>query len=131
MFVVFVVALNKTFISRTEVIKIITIKAISILQNKLKLFNSICEVGSLSIVIKWLINFKILLSELSIVLVEESSIFNAKVKNTHINNRNKNTPVKIGFLGLLIIYRKAVATSIAVTIIINTGLIVIAITPPY
>lgn len=130
MFVVFGVVLNNTFISRTEVTRVIAISAMSILQNKLKLFNNIFEVGSPSIVIKLHINFKTLLSELSIVLVEESSIFNAKVKNTHTNSKNKNTPVKIGFLGLLIMYRKAVATNIAVTIIINTGLIVIAI-PPY
>ena len=105
---------------------VIIIRVISILPKRLKLSKSICEVGLLCIVIKLHIALKALFSGFSMLVVEESSTLSTKVNATNDKSKNKKTPVKIGTFGLFIIYKNAVATKIATTIIINTGLITIS-----
>jgi len=75
----------------------------SILQNSEKLVCNSCNDGSASIVIKVVTHFIILFSMLKELLAVDSSTLIEKVQKTLINSITKNTPVKIGFLGLLII----------------------------
>ena len=103
----------------------------STIQKTLKLFCKSCCEGSLSNVIKVVNAFTKSLPVFSILLEDDNSILIIKVNNTLISSKKRNTPVNIGFLGLFIIYKNAVAISTADTIIISMGLTAKTVIPAF